>query len=215
MEHSNFRILAEEETSASKTPPTLTDDPTWIIDPIDGTMNFVNGLSYIAISVSFTIKKELELAILFNPCHDEFYTARRGHGAFLNGQRIYTNNSDSLKDTLMACPAFFHPKLPETMKQYSQKSLGIRQFGSAALNLAYVARGVFGGFVVRSIKPWDVAAGVLLIQEAGGIVTGLDCRPMDLMKPDIICAGNQSLHRQIFEIEEDVERKRREMKLGE
>lgn len=154
------------------------NDVQWIIDPIDGTTNFIKGIPHCSVSIAVRLKGKTEVAVVYDPMANELYTATRGQGAQLNGYRIRVSNVKDLEGTLLAM-AF-----PFKQKQYSDcyfnvlqkvftKCGDFRRSGSAALDLAYVAAGRFDGFFELGLKPWDIAAGELILREAGGIMTDL------------------------------------------
>lgn len=138
--------MAEEDTSATGE-KSLTDDPTWIIDPIDGTINFIKKFHFVCISVALAIDKDLKLAFLYNPTLNEFYTAKKCGGAFLNDQKIQTSKIEDMNRCLLAheislaSVARFSPKYMERARVFVSKCLGLRSMGSAALTLGYVAKG--------------------------------------------------------------------------
>lgn len=152
------------------------------------------------------INKKLELAILYNPCYNEFFTAKRGYGAFLNGSKISVSKCTDMKQALLCHeislathPMSYHKNIERT-KEFVKRCIGIRAFGSAALTLGYVAQGLVDAYNVENLKPWDIAAGALIIQEAGGVVIGKTGGEYDIMKPDIITAGTAELANKILEI---------------
>lgn len=211
------RMLAEESTSTANMKEPLDERPTWIIDPIDGTINFVRGVKFIAISVALVVGGDLKVAVLYNPCMEEMYTAIAGQGAFLNGERIRVSGVEDLKSSLLgheisiasyeACRPYILGRAQELIKE----CMGLRAFGSAALSLAYVASGNLDGYCIEYLKPWDIAAGALLIKEAGGVVININGGQYDILKPDIIAASSEKLAQRLLEIvrqvEEDVNRK--------
>ncbi|RKS85135.1 myo-inositol-1(or 4)-monophosphatase [Orbus hercynius] len=152
------------------------NDTQWIIDPIDGTTNFIKGIPHCSVSIAVRIKGKTEAAVVYDPMANELFTASRGQGAQLNGYRIRANNTKDLEGSVLAI-AF-----PYKAKQYSDsyfnvlqklftKCADFRRTGSAALDLSYVAAGRFDGFFEIGLKPWDIAAGELILREAGGIMT--------------------------------------------
>ncbi|HRP73997.1 MAG TPA: inositol monophosphatase family protein [Rhodocyclaceae bacterium] len=165
-------ILAEESGESGQS------EYQWIIDPLDGTTNFIHGFPQYAISIALARKGVLEQAVVFDPTRNELFTATKGSGAFLNDRRIRvskrTRLSESLIGTGFPFRAFDHidPYLA-IFRELAQKTAGIRRPGAAALDLAYVACGRLDGFWEFGLKPWDMAAGTLLIQEAGGLVSDL------------------------------------------
>ncbi len=162
-----------EETGVSKGSD---EDYQWIIDPLDGTTNFVKGIPHFAVSIALKVKGKLDQAVVFDPIRGELFTASRGKGAQLNGFRIRVNKNKELAGAILATG------FPFKHKQHSQaymamfstlflKTSDMRRAGSAALDLAYVAAGRVDGFFEIGLKPWDTAAGELLVIEAGGLVT--------------------------------------------
>ncbi len=149
---------------------------TWIIDPLDGTTNFIHGFPQYAISIALTKGGALEHGVVYDPIRNELFTASRGSGAFLNDRRIRVSRRNRLADALLGT-GFPYRKFDHvdaylaTFKELTQKSAGIRRPGAAALDLAYVACGRLDGFWEMGLAPWDMAAGTLLIQEAGGLVS--------------------------------------------
>jgi myo-inositol-1(or 4)-monophosphatase len=149
----------------------------WIIDPLDGTTNFLHGIPHFAVSIGLKYRNRLEHAVIIDPVRNEEFTASRGSGAQLNGRRLRVSNRHRLEDALLATGIPF--KDVETnlqpymamLQAFTQQCRGIRRAGSAALDLAYVAAGRADGFWELGLKPWDMAAGVLLIHEAGGLVS--------------------------------------------
>jgi myo-inositol-1(or 4)-monophosphatase len=148
----------------------------WIIDPLDGTTNFIKGIPHFAVSIALQYKGRLDQAVVFDPLRGELFTASRGNGAQLNGHRIRASQARELGSTILATAFPFKAKesYDEYMKSFTAifaKSGDIRRGGSAALDMAYVAAGRFDGYWERGIKPWDIAAGELLVRESGGLVT--------------------------------------------
>ncbi|AEP29151.1 inositol-1-monophosphatase [Brumicola nitratireducens] len=152
------------------------DDYKWIIDPLDGTTNFIKGIPHFAVSIALQYKGRLDQAVVFDPIRGELFTASRGNGAQLNGHRIRASQAKELGSTILATAFPFKNKdsLNEYMTSFNQifsECGDIRRGGSAALDMAYVAAGRFDGYWERGIKPWDIAAGELLVRESGGLVT--------------------------------------------
>lgn len=155
------------------------DDYVWIIDPIDGTTNFIHGFPHFSVSIAVQYKGRLEHGVIYDPVKDELFTATRGSGAFLNDHRIRVSQQLHLAGSLIGTGfPFRHPELLDTyLKMFKKVSLevaGIRRAGSAALDLAYVAAGRLDGFWEFKLSPWDIAAGAILIREAGGLISDFD-----------------------------------------
>ncbi len=152
------------------------NDFQWIIDPLDGTTNFVKGIPHFAVSIALKVKGKLDQAVIYDPIRGELFTASRGKGAQLNGFRVRVNKSKDLSSTILATGFPFKHKqhvnaYMEMFKSLFLKSADMRRAGAASLDLAYVAAGRVDGFFEIGLKPWDTAAGELLIIEAGGLVT--------------------------------------------
>ncbi len=176
----------------------------WIVDPLDGTTNYVHHIPEFAVSIALERGGDVLVGCVYNPVADECYTAEQGAGAFLNGRRLAASRVTELSQAVVA--ASFPPKIEPGSRPLIDFSRvivacqSIRRTGSAALNLCYVAAGRFDGYWARETKIWDVAAGSLMIREAGGLITSLDGSPLRLDRPQFIAAGTESLHRQLFEI---------------
>lgn len=210
MIYSFLRFIAEEDSSAFGE-NALTQDPTWIIDPIDGTLNFTKKLHFVCISVALAVEGELKMAFLYNPILSELYTARAGKGAFLNGIRIETSKNEDLSRCVLAfeislgSDPFYLPKYIERAKAFLPRCLGLRSLGSAALNLGYVAKGAIDAYNIEDLKPWDIAAGALIVQEAGGVVIDVSGGKFNIMKPDVIVAANNKLASELKNIISEVD----------
>ncbi len=168
-------ILAEE----SGIDDAHNSDFQWIIDPLDGTTNYLRQFPQYSVSIAVKYKDRLEHAVVFDPLKDELFTASRGQGAQLNGRRIRVSKARSLDGTLLGTGFPFKNERNldvylEMLRAMIVPSAGIRRAGSAALDLAYVAAGRLDGFWELDLKPWDIAAGILLIQEAGGMVSDIE-----------------------------------------
>ena len=170
----NYGFLAEESNEL------IGEDPTrrWIVDPLDGTTNFLHGLPHWAISIALEHKGEIVAGVVFNPTGEEMFVAEKGNGAWLNDRRIRVSQRRDWNECLFATGLPFGARedLPETLKDLSKLlpgSAGVRRLGAASLDLAYVAAGRFDGFWERQLHYWDIAAGLILIKEAGGFVEPL------------------------------------------
>ncbi len=146
----------------------------WVIDPLDGTTNFIRGIPHFAVSIALLYKGKLDQAVVFDPIRGELFTASRGAGAQLNGYRIRTSNPKNLSESILATALPFRNKeaFPEASEKFNTLFLAsedIRRMGSAALDLAYVAAGRYDGYFEKGLKSWDMAAGSLLVREAGGL----------------------------------------------
>ena len=166
----------------------------WIIDPLDGTTNFIKGIPHFAVSIALMYKGRLDQAVVFDPIRGELFTASKGSGAQLNGFRIRTSGAKELGNTVLATAFPFKDKAsaPEQITKFSNIFAlcgDIRRCGSAALDMAYVAAGRYDGYWERGIKPWDIAAGELLVREAGGLSTDFE-GGNDPMKKGEIVAGS-------------------------
>ena len=170
----------------------------WIIDPLDGTTNFLHGIPHFAISIGLERDGEPYAGVVYEPVHDEMYWAEKGAGAHLNGRRIRVSARRKFNESLFATGIPFmgardHPRFLKELAAVMAGSAGVRRFGSAALDLAYVAAGRYDGFWESGLYPWDVAAGVVLVREAGGFVSEIGGAPHRLDSADIL-AANDRLH---------------------
>ncbi len=179
------------------------NDYLWVIDPLDGTTNFLHGFPQYAVSIALKIKGKIELGVVYDPNRDELFTAQRGGGAMLNNRRIRVGRQSSLQTALLGTGFPF--RSDEFLDTYlamfrplCAATSGIRRAGAAALDLAYVATGRLDGFWEIGLKEWDMAAGVLLIQEAGGVVTDFSFNNHFLKSGNII-AGNPKMHQLMYQ----------------
>lgn len=177
-------------------------DPTrrWIVDPLDGTTNFLHGLPHWAISIALEHKGEIVSAVVFDPVKDEMFVAEKGAGAWLNDTRMRVSGRRDLMDMIFATGVPFGGKadLPDTLKDIARIApacAGIRRFGAASLDLAYVAAGRYDGYWERNLKPWDIAAGLLIVREAGGLIGPVTPEANVLAKGEVIAAAEQVFDR--------------------
>ncbi len=166
-------ILAEESGSTHGNPNA---DHIWIIDPLDGTTNFIHGFPYYCVSIALQVQGRLEQAVIYDPTRNDLFTATKGRGAFMNDRRIRVSKRTRLEECLLATGFPFRPgddfnKYLSLMGDVMQRTAGLRRPGAAALDLAYVAAGFSDGFFELGLKPWDMAAGALLVTEAGGLIS--------------------------------------------
>lgn len=190
----DFAFLMEEDGASG--PKNATER--WIVDPLDGTLNFMHGIPHFAISIAYEQRGEIVAGVIYEPVRDELFWAERGIGAFLNDRRLRISARSRLQDGLFATGIPFmgretHPRYHASLEAVGQNSTGIRRFGAASLDLAWVAAGRFDGFWEFGLKPWDMAAGIVLVKEAGGFVTDMTGRSGMLASGDIL-AGNDKLH---------------------
>jgi len=177
---------------------------TWIVDPLDGTSNFLHGIPHFAISIGLEREGAIVAGLVYNPIDDELFTAERGKGAFLNDRRLRVAARQRLADAVIACglPHLGRGDLALNNRELAavqRKVAGLRRFGAAALDLAWVAAGRFDGFWERGLSPWDVAAGSILVREAGGFVTDLDGADTPWISGDVV-AGNETMHRELVRL---------------
>lgn len=170
----------------------------WIVDPLDGTSNFLHGLAHFSISIALEREGQLVAGIVFAPLLDEMFVAERGQGAWLNGRRLRVSARKSLADALIATGIPFRGRpgqdtFAAELKALMPEVAGIRRFGVASLDLAYVAAGRFDGFWERNLQPWDVAAGIVLVREAGGYVSEIE-GGKNMLTAGSILAANPALH---------------------
>ena len=176
----------------------------WIIDPLDGTTNFLHGFPQYAVSIALQHNGVLTQAVIYDPTKNDLFTATRGRGAFLNDKRIRVSKRDQLADCLIGT-GFPYSKFDhidaylDIFRDVMQKTAGLRRPGSAALDLAYTAAGRFDGFFETGLKPWDIAAGCLLITEAGGMVGDLQGND-GFLKSGHLCAGNPKVYEQLLKV---------------
>ncbi|CAG0921072.1 unnamed protein product [Notodromas monacha] len=196
-------VLIGEESAVEGKHQELTDAPTWIVDPIDGTMNFVHSFPCSAISLALWANKTAEVGLVYNPTENKLYSARRGGGAFLNGDPIHVSGTKELSQALvmfevgtsrdpakLRCVASnfaaLHPRIH-----------GFRSLGSAALDMCMVAQGGADAYYEYGLHSWDMAAGVLIVREAGGYVCDTTGADFDLLSRRVLCAANSELASQM------------------
>jgi myo-inositol-1(or 4)-monophosphatase len=195
-------VAAEEGTGKD-----TGSDYRWHVDPLDGTTNFAHGYPCFCVSMALAHKNELLLGVVYNPVYEELFTAARGEGATLNGKKLRCSKIGEMKNGLL-CTGFpnhdrqSHPNI-HYYWDFTLKSHGVRRDGSAALDLASVAAGRFDGFWEFGLKPWDTAAGVLLVQEAGGTVSDLEGNPYTLGGKSIL-ASNGLIHKELKQLAAEI-----------
>lgn len=178
-------------------------DTTWIIDPLDGTTNYLHGYPQYAVSIACKIKNRLEVGLVYNPRTDELFTASRGAGATLNNKRLRVANRNSLDGALIGVgiPFSMERDFDEYLRQLRQfmgKPAGIRRGGASALDMAFVAAGRLDGYWEECLKPWDIAAGILLVQEAGGLVGNFSGGD-DYLQTGEVVAANPKVYQAILQ----------------
>ena len=192
--------LGEETGEADGADPTRR----WIVDPLDGTTNFLHGLPHFAVSIALEHKGEIVAGVVFDPAKDELFWAEKGAGAWMNETRIRVSGRRNMSEALLATGITFGAKktLPAMMRDLARlmpATAGVRRWGVVALDLAYVAAGRFDGFWEREIYPWDMAAGMILVREAGGFAEALR-EGRDIFESGTILAGNGELFAQVAKV---------------
>ena len=194
----DYGFLMEESGSH---PGAATTTRRWIVDPLDGTSNFLHGLPHFAISIALEDAGEIIAAVVYDPVKEDLFFAEKGIGAYLNDRRMRVSSRSRLDNALVATgiPYKGHGEAEERARFAAELELmmcetaGIRRWGTASLDLAYVAAGRFEGFWERNLQSWDIAAGILLVREAGGYISAIDGKPAKLNGGSIL-AANDSLH---------------------
>ena len=175
----------------------------WIIDPLDGTTNYAHGYPCFCVTIALEHEGEIVIGVTFDPTRNELFAAEKGQGATLNGKSIRVSSTDKIGDALIVTgfPYDFktRPAFARHLTEFLLHSRGVRRDGSAAIDMAYVACGRFDGFWEEGLNPWDVAAGKLLIEEAGGQLSYYDGSPLSVYKPPI-CASNGRIHSQMLDV---------------
>jgi myo-inositol-1(or 4)-monophosphatase len=195
-----FGFLMEEAGAVEGADPSHR----WIIDPIDGTTNFLHGIPHFAISIALEHNGDVIAGLVYNPIVEEMYFAERGKGAFLNDRRLRVSTRGDLTQSVIATGIPFHgrpghePFLKELGKVMASVA-GVRRMGTASLDLAYVAAGRCEGFWEKGLQPWDIAAGILLVREAGGFVTNF-AGSQDVLASGDIVAANARLHKPLLDL---------------
>ncbi len=179
----------------------------WIVDPLDGTTNFLHGIPHFAVAIALERNGAIVAGLVYNPANDDLFVAERGKGAFLNDQRLRVAGRQRLSDAVVACglPHYGRGDLALARSEIAaaqQHFAGLRRFGAAALDLAWVAAGRFDAYWERDLSPWDMAAGVILVREAGGFVSDLDGHDVMFTKGHI-AAGNETMHRELLKLLKD------------
>lgn len=176
----------------------------WIIDPLDGTTNFLHGIPHFGISVALERQGQIIAGLIYNPVTDEMFSAERGGGAFVNDRRLRVAARREITDCVIGTGVPHlgrgdHGKYLIQLRHVMSNAIGIRRNGAAALDLAYVAAGRFDGFWEERLSPWDIAAGIILVREAGGFVTDLNGGQDMFGRGEVIC-GNEAIHGQLMKI---------------
>jgi myo-inositol-1(or 4)-monophosphatase len=197
----DHNFLCEE-----KTYPRHDSPYTWVIDPLDGTGNYANNLPIFGSSIGLAKNDELIAGAIYDVSRDELFYAQKGKGAFLNGKRIHVNSATNLRQALLITGFYFDrgQHMINTLEQikrfHFKQIIGIRRLGSAALDLCYVACGRAAGFWEFKLNPWDFAAGKLILEEAGGKMTGKENEPVSPLLPHFIVASNSKIHKAMLAV---------------
>jgi myo-inositol-1(or 4)-monophosphatase len=202
----DHEILAEELSRDPRQPSTARYR--WVYDPLDGTTNYAHGLPIFCSSLALQIDGQSAVGAVYDPTRAELFTAERGAGAFLNGQRLQVSKANDLIDALLVTgfPYDVHKQTADLVTMFGAflgRARAVRRLGTAALDLCYVAAGRFDGYWEQHLWPWDVAAGALVVTEAGGSVTGMDGTEFDPAAAHL-CASNGRIHAQMLSVISDV-----------
>ena len=194
----NYGWLAEESAEEKGADPTRR----WIVDPLDGTTNFLHGLAHWAVSIALEHKGEIVSAVVFDAAKDEMFVAEKGQGAWLNESRLRVSSRRTMIDALFATglPFANRPELPDTLQDLARllpQCSGVRRLGAAALDLTYVAAGRYDGYWERGLNAWDIAAGILILKEAGGLIDTIEPGRDPVHNGDVI-ATNAELHEKLL-----------------
>ena len=176
----------------------------WIVDPLDGTTNFLHGIPLFGTSIALQRSGEIVAGVVYNPATDDLYTAEKGGGAFVNDRRLRVSGRKSLSDCVIGCgvPNLGRPQHGRFLVQLRHvmgEVAGIRRFGSPSIDLAYVAAGRLDGFWEEGLAPWDIATGIILIREAGGFISGMNGET-DFLEGGAIIAGNEHIHKALIDV---------------
>ncbi|MGF1506670.1 MAG: inositol monophosphatase family protein [Anaerolineae bacterium] len=200
----DHRIVAEEEGEVAG------GDLTWYVDPLDGTTNFAHGFPVFAVSMALVQAGEPVVGVIYDPMRDELFAAERGGGAYLNGKAIFVTGAATLEDALIATGFPYDHLTAEdnntrALSVFLRRVQGLRRAGAAALDMAYVAAGRLDGYWEMRVKPWDVAAGVVLVREAGGMVSTYEGRRTSLFEGEMrIAASNGRIHEEMLDVLKEV-----------
>ena len=197
----DHRFLAEEGGGGDWRAP---GPPIWLIDPLDGTNNFAHGFPHVAVSLGLLAKGQVVVGVAYDPLRDETFAATAGSGATLNGEPVHVSGARRLADAFLATGFPYDRRTAtdnntERLDHFLRRSQGVRRAGAAVLDLAYVACGRFDGYWEARLKPWDVAAGALLVQEAGGMVTDAEGGP-GCLSGDLVIASNGHIHDEMLRV---------------
>ncbi|RWS09127.1 inositol monophosphatase-like protein [Dinothrombium tinctorium] len=197
----NHKFIGEE----SATDPTLTNELTWIVDPIDGTMNFVHTFPWVCISMALVYEKEPIIGVIYSPFLEKMYTAKKGFGAYCNGIPLHVSDCESLEKSLILYElgGYRDEKrinaIASNLMSLQEECHGLRSTGSAALNLCTIANGHADGYFQFDLKCWDLAAGALIVSEAGGYVVDITSDRFDLMRGRIVAACNANIAKAVID----------------
>ncbi|XP_018786046.1 PREDICTED: inositol monophosphatase 1 [Bactrocera latifrons] len=201
------KFIGEEDTAKNNhVTKTLTDAPTWIIDPIDGTSNFIKQIPHVCVSIGLAVNKQIVLGIINNPVQQKMYTTKLDGGAFCNGKPIHVSSIAKISEANVAYEVSLlhaHKIRNKHIKRIYHIGASARRllaYASVVDSLCMVAAGNLDAFHIEDMYPWDCAAGYLLIREAGGVVTHPYGGPFEIMKPDLICASTESLRKDMEEL---------------
>ena len=197
----NFSIISEEIGEIKKNE----SNNCWIIDPVDGTTNFLHGIPHFAISIGLEHNKEIICGIIYDPIKDEMFTAEKGNGSYINNHRMRVSSRSKLKDCIIFTggPKYGSAEKNLSMEEYNKFSsevlIPIRKFGSGSLDMAYVAAGRCDGFWSRNLNYWDIAAGIILVKEAGGFITDFEGKN-EYIQNKTILVTNSKINKEMTKI---------------
>ena len=199
-------ILAEESGASNGSETGAGSEWKWIIDPLDGTTNYAHGYPCFCVSIALERAGKIEIGVIYDPVREEMFAAERGQGATLNDRTIRVSDVDEL-NSAMLCTGFPYdvrerPDFAHHFTEFTMRAQAVRRDGSAALDLAFIACGRFDGFWEDGLNPWDVAAGVLMIEEAGGLVTDFSGAALDIYTPKVL-ASNGLVHEAMMGVLKD------------
>ena len=197
-EFSDHSILAEESGESLKS-----GSVTWIIDPLDGTVNFAHNIPVFSVSIAAAVDNEVVCGVIYQPITGELFVAEKNKGSFLNGNPLKVSTVSSLDDSFLATGFPYNLNenplgCIEHLLTVLKKGLPVRRLGSAALDLGYLAAGRYDGYWEVSLQPWDMAAGKLIVEEAGGKITDYQGKGLNVKKPSSVVASNRLLHDSIL-----------------